>query len=163
MVADASSAGRTGLARGRWGWDEAELLDHLEPVITEAEGDVLAVAVVEHVDVIDCDGAAGGRDVAGWAAQDAVVCSGKDAFLDCDIAGDVEGMDIDVGVGEGTEPAGEELSAGRLSLAGDPAWRAVGNVVGEHAGEPVDVMSVECVGALLERLAYGHRHRSPLC
>jgi len=63
-------------------------------------------------------------------------------------------------VGEGAEPAGEELGTGRLSLAADTARRVVGNVVGEHAGEPVDVMGVKGVGALLERLAYGHRHRN---
>jgi hypothetical protein len=96
------------------------LLEHQEPVVHQVEGDVLAAADAEHLDVVDGDWAAGGRDVAGWAVQGAVVCAGEGAFLDGDIAGDVQGVDVDVCVGERTEPVGEELGAGFLSLAADP-------------------------------------------
>jgi hypothetical protein len=94
--------------------------------------------------------------------QRTVVGSGEGALLDGDVAGDVHGVDVDVGVGEGIPPAREELRAGRLPLAAYPTWRVVGDIVGEDAGESVDVMGVEGVRALLERLAYGHCHRNLL-
>ena len=91
-----------------------------------------------------------------------MVGPGEGALLDGDVAGDVQAVDLDVRVGEGAEPAGEELGAGRLALAAHPAWRPEDDVVCEHAAEPVDVMGVERLRPLLERLAYGHRHRNPL-
>lgn len=45
-------------------------------------------------------------------------------------------LDLDVHVGEGLEPAGIELGAGRLSLAVHPAWCAEDSIVGKHAGNP---------------------------
>ena len=85
---------------------------------------MLPVAVAEYVDVVHRDPAAGGCDVAGRAVQDAVVRSGEGAFLDGDVAGDVQGVNLDVCVGEGAPPAGEELSARGLAVAADPpgAW-----------------------------------------
>ena len=53
---------------------------------------MLAVAVAEHVDIVHGDPAAGGRDVAGRAVQDAVVGSGEGSFLDGDIVGDVDAV-----------------------------------------------------------------------
>ena len=88
------------------------MFDQQEPIVDQVERDMLPVAEAEHLDVADADGAAGGRDVAGWRVQDAVVCSGERAFFDGDVAGDVKGVDLDVCVGEGGEPVGEELGAG---------------------------------------------------
>ena len=73
---------------------------------------MLAVSEAEYVDIVQGDPAAGGRDVTGRAVQHAVAGPGEGAFLDRDIAGEVERMNLDVRVGEGAEPAGEELSAG---------------------------------------------------
>src|SRR6185437_2705401 len=151
-----------GSACGGRGRNEAELLQHLQPVKEQVERDVQAVAVAEHVDVVHRGPAAGGGDVAGRAVQGAIVGAGENALLHGDVAGDVHRVDVDVGVGEGVPPAGEELRAGGLPLAAHPARRTVGDIVGEHAGEPVDVMGVEGVRALLEHLAYGHCHRDLL-
>src|SRR5262249_14710068 len=96
--------GSAGRCRRR---DEAELLKHQEPVVHQVEGNVLAIAEAEHLKVIDRDGAAGGRDVPGRAVEHAVVRPGEGAFLDGNIAGDVQGVNLDVCVGEGAEPAGE--------------------------------------------------------
>ena len=85
---------------------------------------MLAVAKAKHLDIADRDGAARGRDVAGWAAQDAVVGSGEGAFLDGDIASDVQGVDLHVRVRESGEPASEELGAGFLSTTSRPAKEA---------------------------------------
>jgi hypothetical protein len=63
------------------------------------------------------DPAAGGRDAAGWGMQDPIVGSGEGAFLDGDIADNVKGVHVDVRVGEGAEPACEELGTRRLALA----------------------------------------------
>ena len=62
-----------------------------------------AVAVAEHVAVVRRDRAASGRNVADRAVQDAVVRSGEGAFLDGDIAADVQAVDLDVCVGEGAD------------------------------------------------------------
>src|SRR6185437_2566706 len=96
-----------GSACGGRSRDEAELFQHLQPVEQQAEQDVFPVEVAEYVDVVHRDRAAGGGDVAGRAVQGAVVGSGEGALLDDDVAGDVHGVDIDVGVGEGVPPAGE--------------------------------------------------------
>ena len=55
-----------------------------------------AVAVAEHVDVVHRDRAAGRRDIAGRAVQDTLMGSGEGAFLDRDVSGDVEVVDLDV-------------------------------------------------------------------
>ena len=137
------------------------MFEHRQPVKDQVEGDVLAVAEAEHLEIVHRDRAAGGRDITSRTVQGALVGSGEGAFLDGDISGDVDAVDLDMRIGEGLEPVGEELRAGRLSLAVDPAWCAENGVVGEHAGEPVDVVGVEGLRALVERLAYGHRHRFP--
>ena len=90
------------------------------------------------MDVVKRDRAAGGRDVASRTVQGALVGSGEGTFLHGDIADDVQGVNLDVYVGEGAEPAGEELSAGRLPLAAHPAWCAEDDIVGEHAGEAAE-------------------------
>jgi len=46
------------------------------------------------------------------------------------------------------EPTAEEGDAGRLACATDPAWRPEDNLVGEHGGEPVEIMGVEGLGLL---------------
>ena len=97
------------------------MFEQRQPVEHQVEADVQAVAVAEHVDIVQGDRAAGRRDITGRAVQDTLVGSGEGAFLDRDIAGDVRVADLDVRVGEGAEPAGVELGAGRLSLAVDPA------------------------------------------
>ncbi len=57
--------------------EETELFEHQEPVEHQVERDMLAVAVAEHVDIVHCDFAAAGRNVAGRVVQDAVVGSGE--------------------------------------------------------------------------------------
>ena len=64
-------------ARGGWGWDEPELFEQQQPVIHQIEQDMTAVAEAEYLEVIQGDRAAGGRDIAGRAAQDAIVRSGE--------------------------------------------------------------------------------------
>ena len=83
------------------------MLEQEQPVVHQVEGDVLAVAEVKHLGVADCDGAAGGGDVAGWAVQDAVMGAGEGALLNGDIAGDMQGVDLDVRV-----PGGQASSSG---------------------------------------------------
>ncbi len=143
-------------------WDDAELFEHLQPVEDQVEGDVLAVAEAERLDVVHRDRAPGGRDITRRTVQGAPVGSGEGAFLNGGIAGDVQGVHLDVRVGERAEPAGEELRTGRLSVPAHPAWRGEDHIVGEHAGEPVDVVGVKGFCPLRERFAYGHRHpKSP--
>jgi hypothetical protein len=73
-----------------------------------------AFAVAEHVDIFQGDRAAGRRDITGRAVRDTLVGSGEGAFLDRDVSGDVDVVDLDVRVREGAEPAGEEPGTGRL-------------------------------------------------
>ena len=83
------------------------------------------------------------------------------ALLDGEVADDVNAVDLDARVREGVEPAAVERDAGRLSLAAHPPWRHKDDVVGEHFGKRIDVMSVEGVRPPLESLARGHRHHRP--
>src|SRR6516164_2208847 len=138
------------------------MLEHQQPVVYQVEGGVLAVAEAEHLDVGHRDRPSGGRDAAARAGQGASVGSREGALLDGDVAVHVQRVYLDVRVGERAEPAREELGAGRLAPAADPAGRLEDDVVGQHAGEPVDVMGVERLRSPYERLLRGHRHRSPL-
>src|SRR5262249_3285685 len=117
-------ARRHGSAGWCRGGDEAELLEHLEPVELQVERDVLAVAGVEHLDVVHGNRGAGGRDVSGRTVEDAVVRSRERALLDSHVVNDVNAVDLDMRVGERAEPAAEERGAGRPPLAGDAARRA---------------------------------------
>ena len=94
---------RSPLARRRGRGDQAELLEHQEPVEHQVERDVLAVAEAQHLDVVEADGAAGWWDVAGRGVEDAVVGPGERAFLDGDVVDEVHVVDLDVRVGEGAE------------------------------------------------------------
>jgi catechol 2,3-dioxygenase-like lactoylglutathione lyase family enzyme len=132
-----------GSARGFRGWHEAELFEHLKLVVHQVGVDAHAVTEALHLDVAGCDAAAGGRDVAGRGVQDAIVGAGEGALLDSDIAGDMQGVDLHVRVGEGAEPFREELGAGLPPLTAHPAWRMKYDVVREHVGELADVMGVE--------------------
>ena len=59
----------------------AELLEHRKPVKHQVERDVLAIAEVEYLNVVQPDGAAGWRDVAHRAVKYAVV-SARDGGID---------------------------------------------------------------------------------
>jgi hypothetical protein len=63
---------------------------------------------------------------------------------------------------EGTEPAAVELDTGHLAVAAHSAWRLEDDVIRKHFGKPVEVVGVEGVRPLLERLARGHRHMNLL-
>src|SRR5262250_1291012 len=119
---------------------------------------MLAVAKAEDLDVTDPDRAAGGRDIARRAVEDAVVRTGECALLDGDVVDDVKAVYIDVRVRKSAEPARKELNAGRLSPAADPTWRREDDIVREHCSEPTDVVGIEGFRPPLERLAHRHRH-----
>src|SRR5689334_14462442 len=104
---------------------------------------MFAVAEAEDLDVLEADAPAGWWDVTSRGVQDAVVGPAECAFLDGDVATDVDAVDLDVPVWESGQPAAEELGASRLSLAAHAAWCLEHDVVGEHLGEPVDVVGVE--------------------
>jgi hypothetical protein len=78
---------------------------------------MLAVLEAEHLDITDPDGAAGRRDVAHRAVEDAVVGAGECALLDGNVVDNVKAVHIDMRVRKGAEPTAIELNAGRLSLA----------------------------------------------
>ena len=61
--------------------DDSELLEHQKPVEHQVERDVLAIAEVEYLNVVQPDGAAGWRDVAHRAVKYAVV-SARDGGID---------------------------------------------------------------------------------
>jgi len=90
---------------------------------------VLAVAEAKHLDVVDCDRAAGGRDVPRWGVQDALVGAGEDALFNGDAVDEVNVVDLDVSVGEGGEPAAEEFGTSCLPLAAHPTGRLEDDVV----------------------------------
>ena len=76
------------------------------------------------------------------------VGSAECALLDGNVVDDVQAMDLDVRVGEGAEPATEELDAGCFSLAAHPTRRLEDDVVCEHLREPIQVMGIERVRPL---------------
>src|SRR4029453_10140410 len=76
--------------------DEAELLEHQEPVEHQVERDVLAIAEAEHLDIVQPDGAAGWGDVAHRAVKEAVLIPRECALLDGEVADDVNAVDLDV-------------------------------------------------------------------
>ena len=65
--------------------DEAELLDHLQPVEHQVERDVLPLAEAEHLGVVQIDGAPGRLELAHGAVEDAVMGPGERALLDRDV------------------------------------------------------------------------------
>src|SRR5262249_43019654 len=100
--------------------------------------------------------------VAGWDLKDAPVRPAEGALLDDDIVAKVQGMHLDVGVGEGAEPTAEEPDAGCLACAAQPAWCPEDDLVREHAGKSIEVMGIKGLGSLIEGLAYGHCHARSL-
>src|SRR5262245_9178266 len=70
-------------------------------------------------------------------------------------------MDVHVRVRKRGEPTAVELDAGRSSLAAHPARCLEDDIVRQHLRESVDVVGVEGLRPLLERLARGHRHGHP--
>src|SRR5690349_21488888 len=96
---------------------------------------MFAVSEAEYLDVVDAYGPACRCYVAGGGVEDAVVGAGEGSFFDGDVVDDVQAVDVDVGVGEGGEPAAEELDAGLFAAAPDLAGRLEGDVVGEYVGE----------------------------
>src|SRR5215471_9150090 len=115
----------------------------------------------EHLDVGNLDGSASRRDIAHRTMQDALMRSCESTLLDGDVAADVEVVHVGVCVRKGLEPAAVEPDTGRLSFPAHPARRVKGHIVGEHAREPVKIVSIEGVRPSLESLAYGDRHEEP--
>src|SRR4029077_13048142 len=109
--------------------DKAKLLQHHQPIEHQIEREMLAVPKAEHLDVNQFDGAAGWRDVPHGTVEDAIVRPGKCAFLNCHVVHDVHGLDVDMRIWEGSEPAAEERGASRLSLAVHPARGLEDNIV----------------------------------
>src|SRR6188508_187779 len=68
--------------------DESELLEHQKPVEHQIERDVLAIAEVEYLNVVQPDGAAGWRDVAHRAVKNAVVTPRECALLNHELIDD---------------------------------------------------------------------------
>jgi hypothetical protein len=69
--------------------DDSELLEHQESVEHQVERDVLAIAEVEHLNVVHPDGVAGWRDVAHRAVKHAVVSPRERALLNREIIDEV--------------------------------------------------------------------------
>jgi hypothetical protein len=77
--------------------------------------------------------------------EDAVMDPSESALLNGDVTADLNVFDLDVGVGEGAEPAGVELETRVLTFASHPARGREDDAVGEHLGEAVYVVGVEGV------------------
>ena len=142
--------------------DEAELLQHHQPVKHQIERGMLTVAKAEHVDIVQLDGAARRWNVPHGTGENAVLRPHERAFLNYDVVDDVNGMDFDTRIREGSEPTAEECGAGRFSLAVHTAWRLENDVVGKDFRKPVKVMGVEGGCPLFESLARGHCHSTLL-
>jgi hypothetical protein len=104
---------------------------------------MLAVAKAEHVDIIHFDGTARRWNVSHGTVENAVLSAHECAFLNDDVVDDVNALDFDTRIREGSEPTAEECGAGGFSLAADSAWRLESDVVGEDFRKPVKVMGVE--------------------
>ena len=133
---------------------KAELLQHGELVKHQIKRDMLAIAKAEHLDIVDFDPAARRWNVSHWTAQNAVLGSGECALLDCDVIDDVNGLDFNMRVREGSEPAAEKCGAGGLSIAVHPARRRENDIVSEDFGKARDVVGVEGLMAMTAREAF---------
>src|SRR5262245_27427601 len=136
--------------------DQAELLQHHQLVKHQMERDMLATTKPEHLDVVHLDSAAGRCNVPHGTVENAVLRSNECAFLNYDVIDDVNGLNLDTRVWEGSEPTSEECGASRFSFALHAAWRLENNVVGKNFRKPVKIMSVEGRCPLFEGLARGH-------
>src|SRR5262245_47973037 len=133
--------------------DQAKLLEHRQLVKEQIERGMFAISEVEHLDIVDCDPAACRWDVSHQTAENAHMRPGERALLDGNVADEVSGMDVDMRIRKGGEPAAEERCAGLLSVAAYPAWRPEDDIVGEHLREPVNVVGVESRRSLVESFA----------
>src|SRR5437764_14847769 len=93
---------------------------------------MLAFPEAEHLDVSDSDGATGRWDFAHRAFEHAVVGACERALLNSDVADDVKTVHIDVGVGEGAEPAAVEFDAGCLAVAVQSTRRLKDDAISEY-------------------------------
>src|SRR5579871_140403 len=119
---------------------------------------MFAIAEAQDLNVLDLHGTARRRNFAGSAVEDAVVSPGECAFLDGDIAGDVQAMDTDMRVRERHEPPAVEGLAGRFPFAAHATGRFKDNVVSEHRLKSLKVVSVEGGGLPLKCVAHVHPH-----
>jgi hypothetical protein len=90
--------------------------------------------------------------------QDAVLRSPECAFLDCNIADDVNGFHFDMRIGESSEPIAKECGASCFSRTMHTAGRLENDLVGKNFREAVKVMSVEGGCPSFKSLAWGHFH-----
>ena len=88
-------------------WNEAELLQHCQPVKHQIKRDMLAVAEAEDLDIVHFDRAARRRNVPHGTVQNAVLRPREGAFLNCDVVDDVNGFDFDTRIRECSEPTGQ--------------------------------------------------------
>jgi hypothetical protein len=86
------------------------LLQHGELVKHQIKRDMLAIAKAKHLDIVHFDPAARRWNVSHWTAENAVLCSGECALLDCDVD-DVNSLNFNMRVREGSEPAAEKCGA----------------------------------------------------
>ena len=97
-------------------WNEAELLQHCQPVKHQIERDMLAVAEAEDLDIVHFDRAACRRNVPHGTVQNAVLRPRECAFLNCDVVDDVNGFDFDTRIRECSEPTGRRIFFESLSF-----------------------------------------------
>src|SRR5260370_6587614 len=119
---------------------------------------MLAVPEAEHLDVGDTDGAAGRRDLAHRAVEDAVVRAGECTLLNGDVVDHVKAAHIDMRVRKGVEPARKKLNAGGFSLTMHPTGRFESDIIGKHVRETVDVVGIKSFRSSLKRFACAHIH-----
>src|SRR5215472_8075785 len=119
---------------------------------------MLAVLEAEHLDVADANGAACWRHVTRRAMKNAKLSTGERALLHGNIVDNVQVVHVDMRIGEGAEPATEELNTGRLSLAAQATRRLEGDIVRERFRKSLDVVCVEGFRPPFEGLSHGPRH-----
>ena len=97
-------------------WNEAELLQHRQPVKHQIKRDMLAVAEAEDLDIVHFDRAARRWNVPHGIVQNAVLRPRECAFLNCDVVDDANGFDFDTRLRECSEPTGRRIFFERLSF-----------------------------------------------
>jgi hypothetical protein len=93
--------------------NKAELPQHCQLVKHQIKRDMFAISKAEHLDIVHFDGAACRRNVPHRTVKNPALRPPEYAFLDCDVVDDVNGLDFDTRIREGSEPTAEECDARR--------------------------------------------------